>query len=538
MQPDDYFAAAVQWLADEEITVGVSEGCFGSDDIVTRGQFATFLWRWAGELPGTDHPFVDVAADRFFSDAVRWLWTTGITTGTSPTTFSPDDQLTRGHIATFFWRHADRPAAPPSGFDDVDRSRYYAVPIDWMVEREITTGTSATTFDPDRPVTRAEFAAFLYRYAGSPPVDVEPGGVCVATGERDLDPTVAYTNDFSTAADGDRLDQFVAYRDPFVVNHTSGSSDHATTGGVDCTSPDETRAQTRTDPVGHVYQCLPGGDPAKGHQMAYAMDTSGYGFVGALPDQVFRGLTEVSVDINTTSAGARNFVEIKVLPADQVHVNAMPCIPDLPCNDGWDYDDIGGVGAGTMSQDGTGLTIATPDQPDGFAFDQFSTTALTGGDTRFEPCSGDDYCFEVALHEDNRDIRARYRHVFRDNGDGTLSFGIERADGTYGWVTAPGSFPTGEVRVVISFHTYTGTKDGNGPAMNDSNSTGGFTWHWDDLTVLAAEATPSSVWNGSTSADRVVTPDGCVAFAQGQRNAPNNTDITPMLHCVADAPIG
>ena len=112
VQPDDYFAAAVQWLADEEITVGVSEGCFGSDDIVTRGQFATFLWRWAGELPGTDHPFVDVAADRFFSDAVRWLWTTGITTGTSPTTFSPDDQLTRGHIATFFWRHADRPAAP------------------------------------------------------------------------------------------------------------------------------------------------------------------------------------------------------------------------------------------------------------------------------------------------------------------------------------------------------------------------------------------------------------------------------------------
>ena len=227
-----------------------------------------------------------------------------------------------------------------------------------------------------------------------------------------------------------------------------------------------------------------------------------------------------------------------MLPADQVYVNAMPCIPDLPCNDGWDYDDIGGVGAATISQAGTGLTIATPARPDGYAFDRFETIELGGGDTRFEPCSGDGFCFEVALHEGNEDIRTRYRHVFRDDGDGTLSFGIERADGTYGWVEAPGAFPAGDVRVVVSFHTYTGTKDGQGPAMNDSNSTGGFTWHWDDLTVIAGQATPSIDWNGSTSADRIVTPAGCIAFAQGQRNAPNNTDIAPMLHCVGDAPIG
>ncbi|MEM9464448.1 MAG: S-layer homology domain-containing protein [Actinomycetota bacterium] len=538
VQPDDYFAEAVQWLVDEEITVGVSDGCFGPDEIVTRGQFATFLWRWAGRLTGSAHPFVDVADDRFYADPVRWLWTTGITTGTSPTTFSPDDQLTRGHIATFLWRHAGRPAAPVSDFVDVERHRYFAVPIDWMVANEITTGTSATTFDPERPVTRAEFAAFLHRYADSPPVAVDPGGHCVATGERDLGADVAYTNDFSTAADGDRLDQFVAYRDPFVVNHTTGSSDHASTGGVGCTSPDITRPQTRDQPVAHVYQCLPGDNAAMGHQMAYAMDTSGYGFVGALPDQVFRDVSEVAVDINTTSAGTRNFVEIKVLPADQVFADAMPCIPDLPCNDGWDYDDIGGVGAGTMAQDGTGLVIATPDRPDGYAFDRFSTTPLPGGDIRFEPCSGGGFCFDAIVHEGNEDVRARYRHVLRDDGEGTLSFGIERVDGTFAWVEAPGAFPTGEVRIVVSFHTYTGTKDGQGPAMNDSNSTGGFTWHWDDLTVLAGDASPSATWNGGASAERIVTPDGCVAFAQGQRSAPNNTDIAPMLHCAGDPPVG
>jgi len=274
--------------------------------------------------------------------------------------------------------------------------------------------------------------------------------------------------------------------------------------------------------------------------MAYAMDTSGYGFTGALPDQVFHGLEEVSVDINTTSAGGRNFVEIKVVPADNVFVNAMPCIPDLPCNDGWDYDDVGGVGAGTNSQEGTGLTIATPDRPDGHQFDLFNITNLGNGDRRFEPCSGDGYCFSAVTHDDNTSIRDRYRHVFRDNGDGTLSFGIERADGGFDWVRTVGSFPDGPTRVVLAFHNYTGTKSGNGPGFesNASPSTGGFTWHWDDLAVHAGRATPSHEFFGGIDPDRIVTPAGCVAFAQGQRTSPHHRDIAPRFHCDGDPAVG
>lgn len=348
--------------------------------------------------------------------------------------------------------------------------------------------------------------------------------------------TPVYLNDFSTEADGNRIDQFVAYRDPFVVNHTSGSSDHSATGGINCTGPDQTRPQTRNNPAAQVYQCLPYGDSASGHQMAYAMDTSGYGFIGALPDQVFEGLTEVSVDINTTTAGSRNFVEIKVIPADQVYVNAMPCIPDLPCNEGWDYSDINAVGAGTDSQDGTGLTIATPIQQDGYEYDYYNSTVLPNGDERFELCSGIDFCFLAATHETNTDVRKRYGHTFRDNGDGSLSFGIEQDDGSFAWVTSPGAFPTGPVRVVIAFHNYTGTKDGNGPGYNGnvSPSTGGFTWHWDDLEIYAQSATPSVDYFGGTNADRIVTPAGCVAFAQGQKTLLGNTDIAPMFHCVGD----
>ncbi len=345
---------------------------------------------------------------------------------------------------------------------------------------------------------------------------------------------IAYFNDFSTAADSDRIDQFVAYRDPFVVAHTTGRSDHASTGGINCTAPEQTRPQSRENPYAHVYQCLPGGQPNAGHQMAFAMDTSGYGFAGALPNQVFEGVSEVSLDINTTNAGGRNFVEIKIIPADSVFVNGLPCIPDLPCNSGWDYNDIGAVGASTR------MEIGTPIQPDGYTFDSRSSFQLDNGDTQYNRCSTAGFCFKLRLHADNVSIRDRYKHIFRDNGNGTVAFGIESAEGHFDWVEAPGSFPNGPVRVVIAFHNYTGTKSGNGPGFNGnlSPSEGGFTWHWDDLAVKADKSTPSFDYFGGYNAERIVTPDNCISFSQGQRESSNNNDVGPLFHCEGDGDLG
>lgn len=343
---------------------------------------------------------------------------------------------------------------------------------------------------------------------------------------------IIYYNDFSSEADSRRIDQFVAYRDPFVVAHTIGLSDHSVTGGINCTAPEETRPQSRENPVAHVYQCLPGGNPDAGHQMAFAMDTSGYGFAGGLPDQVFEGLTEVAVDINTTDAGGRNFIEIKVIPANSVFVNGLPCIPDLPCNGGWDYDDINAVGAG-----GSGLHIATPQKPDGYDYSRYDSFQLGNGDTQYNFCDPDIYCFKAAVHVDNISIRDRYKHIFRDNGNGTLAYGVEEVDGAFHWVEAPGSFPSGPVRVVIAFHNYTGTKDNNGPGVNGnlSPSEGGFTWHWDELSITAGSSTPSLDYFGGADAERIVTPDGCIAFSQGQREVPHHTNVLPRFHCVGDS---
>jgi len=67
---------------------------------------ATFLWRLAGSpVPQSTPPFTDVPSGLYYTQPVAWLVETGITTGTSPTTFSPNATVTRGQMAVFLARY-------------------------------------------------------------------------------------------------------------------------------------------------------------------------------------------------------------------------------------------------------------------------------------------------------------------------------------------------------------------------------------------------------------------------------------------------
>ena len=168
---DNYFAEAVQWSADYSVT-NIPGSCFGPDLPVSRGETAVWIWNMSiRPQPSSSHSFGDVA-DETQSDAVSWMSETGITTGTSSTTFSPDSTLTRGQVSAFLWRLADRPAAAPHGFTDVTAS-WQEGPVSWMAETGITTGTTSSTFSPDIPLTRAHLVTFLYRYSGSPAVTLD-----------------------------------------------------------------------------------------------------------------------------------------------------------------------------------------------------------------------------------------------------------------------------------------------------------------------------------------------------------------------------
>lgn len=161
---DAYYADAVEWAVAQGITQGTGDGRFSPASPVSRGQMVTFLWRAAGAPAATGpNPFADVSSDAYYREAVLWAVEKGITQGTSATTFSPDAPVTRAQAVTFQWRAAGAPAAAGGNLQDVAADAYYADAVAWAVAQGITQGTSATTFSPDEPVTRAQAVTFLYR---------------------------------------------------------------------------------------------------------------------------------------------------------------------------------------------------------------------------------------------------------------------------------------------------------------------------------------------------------------------------------------
>ena len=117
------------------------------------------------------NPFTDVYESDYYYDAVLWAVANGVTNGTSATTFSPNAPVTRAQMVTFLWRAYGSPRATGSNpFADVSADAYYYDAVLWAVANGVTNGTSATTFSPDAPVTRSQAVTFQWRAAGSPVV--------------------------------------------------------------------------------------------------------------------------------------------------------------------------------------------------------------------------------------------------------------------------------------------------------------------------------------------------------------------------------
>lgn len=161
-----WYHLAVDFAVENGITNGTSATTFGPDLACTRGQMVTFLWRAAGS-PAPENaanPFTDLVEGAYYYDAVLWATGEGITLGTSATTFSPEDTVTRGQAVTFLWRQAGSPLASGTlPFADVDAGAYYAGAVGWAAGEGIALGTSAAAFSPENPCTRAQIVTFLYR---------------------------------------------------------------------------------------------------------------------------------------------------------------------------------------------------------------------------------------------------------------------------------------------------------------------------------------------------------------------------------------
>ena len=162
---DAYYYKAVQWAQEKGITDGISSNLFGPKQPCTRSQIVTFLWRAAGspEPKSTAAGMTDVIPGSYYAKAVAWAVENGITTGTAEGTFSPDATCTRAQAVTFLARAQNAKATGKTAFSDVPADSYFADAVAWAQANGVTTGTSETTFSPDNDCTRAQIVTFLYR---------------------------------------------------------------------------------------------------------------------------------------------------------------------------------------------------------------------------------------------------------------------------------------------------------------------------------------------------------------------------------------
>ena len=167
-----FYCVPVYWAKLNDITSGTSDTTYSPGKPCTRGQMAAFLWRMKGspEPARTDY-FEDVPSGSDFAKAIVWAKESGITSGTSDTTYSPDQPCTRGQMALFLWRLNGSPEPEGTGyFTDVSTDSGFADAVAWAKENDITSGTAATTYSPGQPCTRGEMATFLWRQSGSPTI--------------------------------------------------------------------------------------------------------------------------------------------------------------------------------------------------------------------------------------------------------------------------------------------------------------------------------------------------------------------------------
>lgn len=134
----------------------------------------TLYAKWVEET--WENPFTDVNENDWFYENVAYVYKHGMMAGTSKTTFSPNATTTRGMVVTVLYRLEGSPAvSDTAAFDDVANGAYYQNAAAWAVANGITSGYGNGKFGPNDPITREQFAAFLYRYAKYKGLDVSVG---------------------------------------------------------------------------------------------------------------------------------------------------------------------------------------------------------------------------------------------------------------------------------------------------------------------------------------------------------------------------
>jgi len=165
---DDYCYTPIMWAVEKGVTSGTSTTTFSPNEICTVGQILTFIWRANGQpIPTISNPFIDVTDKDYFFSAACWAHEKGLVSGN---VFNANAPCTRSMAVTYLWKLSGSVAVSPASFSDVPVGAEYASAVAWAVKNGITSGTTSTTFSPNQSCTRGQIVTFLHRFNGSPSV--------------------------------------------------------------------------------------------------------------------------------------------------------------------------------------------------------------------------------------------------------------------------------------------------------------------------------------------------------------------------------
>ncbi|MBQ3708113.1 MAG: S-layer homology domain-containing protein [Clostridia bacterium] len=168
-----WYEEGVRWTLDNGIMNGTGPNTFAPNTETTRAMIVTMLWRLEGEpLPWSASAFDDVVPGTWYADAVAWAAENGIVTGYDADTFGPNDLVTREQIVTILYRYAKHRGIDTSAYDSLEAftdahtvSGWALDAFRWAVGAGVIKGISDTLLSPKTEATRAQVATMLMRFA-------------------------------------------------------------------------------------------------------------------------------------------------------------------------------------------------------------------------------------------------------------------------------------------------------------------------------------------------------------------------------------
>ena len=140
-------------------------------------------------------PFDDVLESDWFYYATAYAENNGWMNGTVEGIFSPQESVSRAMLVTILHRAERTPAAGNSNFTDVVSGSYYAAAVSWAQENGIVKGTSDTTFSPDQNISREQIATILMRYVEYKNETLDANSGLVASSFADYSSVSGYAKD-------------------------------------------------------------------------------------------------------------------------------------------------------------------------------------------------------------------------------------------------------------------------------------------------------------------------------------------------------